>query len=438
MPDKDEYLDSVTQEISFKAARKYLRRELEMHIEDKTQEFAAADNANAEQLAVASMGDAKEAGRALNAVHRPRTEWGVIACALLLAAAGFLILWFGRRDDIHFSGPWSSNEHLFILFLGACLSVSAYFFNYTLIIKLRYVFFGCALVFIGLYILDGNGMNDLFPYALSSQSTVVSFSTLLFILGMVGFVGKRKGQRFAALLPVIAMSALAMLAMGFIGATFYSLMIAVVSIAVISYLIFSSENKIFVRLLHLITTVCVLALVQILLTKISFYSLINAWTWETAIGDGYAYPAFLSEIIGGAKFIGPSDYYMQYQTASLHASGTSNILASIIICFGWGTALSVSLVFAAMFAFLINRIIKIEHSFGKALAVGVCAYLFIRFAVCILTNTGIVWGVSCGLPLISYGYTGLLADSLLIGLFLSVWRRSTFMKDSIILKPAVK
>lgn len=91
MPDKQEYLDKVTQEIRFKAARKVLRRELESHIADKADELERQGVSGAEEQAVAAMGDAVQTGKALNALHRPRTEWRVLVCLLLLSVAGVFI-----------------------------------------------------------------------------------------------------------------------------------------------------------------------------------------------------------------------------------------------------------------------------------------------------------------------------------------------------------
>jgi hypothetical protein len=46
------------------------------------------------------------------------------------------------------------------------------------------------------------------------------------------------------------------------------------------------------------------------------------------------------------------------------------------------------------------------------------------------TNFGL-FDSFCSLPFLSFGRYEYLSDAVLMGIFLSVWRRSTFMKDSV-------
>ena len=91
------------------AARKYLRQELNAHIDDKVAELEADGTVGAEAAAIRAMGDPVETGHALNAIHRPRVEWGVIICVLLLSAAGLFTWQFGNT-----SGP-DSGRHILVL-----------------------------------------------------------------------------------------------------------------------------------------------------------------------------------------------------------------------------------------------------------------------------------------------------------------------------------
>ena len=55
------------------------------------------DKTEAVEAAVREMGDPKETGRALDRVHRPKTDWRLIVLVGLLSAGGFLpeLCWKG-------------------------------------------------------------------------------------------------------------------------------------------------------------------------------------------------------------------------------------------------------------------------------------------------------------------------------------------------------
>ena len=85
-----DYLDAVGTQIRWHRARRPLLRELEDHITDQARDLEAAGGTRDEALerAVAEMGDPVEVGRALDRLHRPKTSWGLLICALAVMAAG--------------------------------------------------------------------------------------------------------------------------------------------------------------------------------------------------------------------------------------------------------------------------------------------------------------------------------------------------------------
>jgi cell division protein FtsW (lipid II flippase) len=435
MLNKEEYLDSVCKEIKFKAARKVLRRELAAHIDDKRQELASAGTPDAESEAVAMMGEAKEAGRALNAIHRPRIEWRVFLCVLLLSLAGTMIIRNFNSDDIYFvSGAWSYGVQLFAMFLGICIAFSLYFLDYTRIVKLRFVFYFSSIGLLLLYILLGDRMS-----LFLTQSNIVTSSTILFLLGIFGFIGNRKRQNIAGLLLILVPCIGAMLTMGMVAASLYSLLIGLVSFSALFISIFRSSDKLHIRLIHLLAVACILSAAQMLVMKISpyyVYRIIGLIGFGTQIGQYGNNPAIISQITGGAKLLGVSDYYIANQSSNISESGTTFILASVLARYGWLTALGLMLAFMALFIFMASRVRKIEYPLGKLIAIGITIFFLTRFVLNVLTSLGIMEGVSFGLPFVSYGYAGYITDWLLIGIFLSVWRRSTFMKNDNIITPA--
>lgn len=87
------YLKTVMEQIRWKRARSVVARELEQHLTDQRDAFVKAGKPEdeAEQLAVEDMGDPVEVGAALDAVHRPRPQWGLLGLTLVLALAGAVL-----------------------------------------------------------------------------------------------------------------------------------------------------------------------------------------------------------------------------------------------------------------------------------------------------------------------------------------------------------
>ncbi len=84
------YLDTVAEQIRWKRARPVLVDELERHLEDQKEDFMkeGRTEAEAERLAVEDMGDPVSVGTELDALHRPKPQWGLLALTAALALAG--------------------------------------------------------------------------------------------------------------------------------------------------------------------------------------------------------------------------------------------------------------------------------------------------------------------------------------------------------------
>lgn len=84
------YLEAVQEQIRWKRARPVLIRELERHLEDQRDDFLKEGKPpeEAERLAVEDMGDPVTVGTELDAVHRPRPQWGLLGLTIALALTG--------------------------------------------------------------------------------------------------------------------------------------------------------------------------------------------------------------------------------------------------------------------------------------------------------------------------------------------------------------
>ena len=79
------YLQQVLHQIRWKRARQVIGRELQSHLEDQYDALLAAGLSpdQAETETVRQMGDPVSVGQALDKLHRPRLEWGLLWPCLL-------------------------------------------------------------------------------------------------------------------------------------------------------------------------------------------------------------------------------------------------------------------------------------------------------------------------------------------------------------------
>ena len=101
MPDQIEtYVETVMDQVRWKKARPGLAAEIRTHLLDQRDACLAQgmDEGAAQGEAVRQMGDPVALGTALDRVHRPRPQWGLLVFALALAALGTLVRLFLTMD----------------------------------------------------------------------------------------------------------------------------------------------------------------------------------------------------------------------------------------------------------------------------------------------------------------------------------------------------
>ncbi|MBS4192425.1 FtsW/RodA/SpoVE family cell cycle protein [Bacillus sp. FJAT-49705] len=103
------------------------------------------------------------------------------------------------------------------------------------------------------------------------------------------------------------------------------------------------------------------------------------------------------------------------------------MLISLIIT-GWVLAGILVLILALLLARMIVSIEKIKDPFGKTLIVGGAAIFSVQFIFNISTTIGLLPMTAMPLPFISYGLMPTILNSLIFGIFLSVYRRKDIVR----------
>lgn len=134
------YLEAVREQIRWKRARPVLIRELGQHLEDQRDAFVQEGRSpeEAERLAVQDMGDPVTVGTELDAVHRPRPQWGLLGLTFALAAVGAVL-----RVKFLQASPYPSDEQVLVkalvslatLGLGTAAMLGMYFLDVSRLVR---------------------------------------------------------------------------------------------------------------------------------------------------------------------------------------------------------------------------------------------------------------------------------------------------------------
>ena len=431
MSSREEYLSSVCREVRFRAARKYVKQELSDHIDDKRAYLEQSGAADAEAEAVNAMGDPVQTGRALNTIHRPRMEWGIIICVLLLTITGTALPFIGMfvldLDGV-VSALASFNADWTMLAVSLAAMALLIFADYRWIIRLRYVCFGVGLACVAAFfvytllypridfwapgLLDTGSESSVYNVILTAitlKKIVTALSSVLFVLGTTGFAYSRKRWSPADMALLLGCIVVSSCAVSVLYSQF-GLLVAVAGLVILLVSLahsFLSKAQKWQRIVISIVAVAVpLTLCMLFLPQPA-----------TAGRD------VLSMIFPGAMTDHASiEYQVFAQPGSMDSAPVAAFKA-----YGWLLSLGATLIFLVMLALLVRRSLKVADTLGRTLTLGICAIFIARCLLFILSILGVTGNLTAGIPFIDEGFSAYLFNSLLVGMFLSVWRRSSLM-----------
>lgn len=203
-----EFLDNVCSNIKYKPASNQIKEELKTHIdevkEEKIDEGYSAKEA--EELAVNQMGNAKEIGRKLNKIHRPKLDWGtLILVIVLIFLSGSYMKFipsnfysaFHEKNILGLNDIITAKVECIMFVFAVLFAIGLYFFDYRKICKYSKAFYIVAtLLNIVAYLrgfrANGNLIYGLWPFT-SVAPTVISIP--LYIIAFAGFINDINNKR---------------------------------------------------------------------------------------------------------------------------------------------------------------------------------------------------------------------------------------------------
>ncbi|MBR2895436.1 MAG: FtsW/RodA/SpoVE family cell cycle protein [Oscillospiraceae bacterium] len=416
-----EYLDIVSEQIRWKRARPVVTMELKHHLIDQRDAFVAEGCPNAEQMAVEEMGDPVEVGIALDSVHRPKAQWGLLLLTIVLALVGsFLRVWLTADwEYIYLDIDPLRTVVAFIAGCGALLG--GYFLDYTSLARhAGKIYLGALLVgLISLYFSPNiNNASYYTRYVVLCYPVV--YAVWLYVCRGKGWSGVLYALMGGVPLAVLCMAApytlgiLLLMVTGFVlflvaascdwfglgkGKTLFVPLIGVFTGIVTSYSVLRESDRLWLRLENFL------------------------YPERDPLGVGYM-GVVTKKVLALTQWIGEGGMPVEFRDypyeKAVPECGADLFFTTVIHRLGWLPFLVLVAAFALLVGWILMRTLRQKSQFGKLLVVSVIASFVFRAVLSIALNLGYVL-TSAGFPLL-IGNLSMVLDMGMIGLVLSVFR----------------
>ena len=422
------YLEAVAEQIRWRRARPVVTWELERHLEDQRDAFAAAGHEDAEGMAVAEMGDPVSVGAELDRMHRPKPQWSLLALAILLALAGTVLrVWLTADWDAYYLdiNPYRAGL-AFLLGCGALLM--GYFLDYGWLGRRGgWVYLGTLIASFLLLVLP-HRMPSGVHYSLRCAA-------LLYPLAYAFWVYSRRKKGWPGLLAAMA-GILPLLWFCQTAPYLFGTFLLLTTSAVLLLAVAARYDWFAVgRWKTLwVTAACAGAAgiggVWCIFRTANTSTRLAAALHPEQFLDGAGYHAVqIRNAIAGAKWLGQGSWSPENPyPLTVSGSDSDTFLTTLIHRLGWLPFLAVVLAFAALAVWILLRCLRQSSQLGKAVVLAALLPLCIQSLFSTAWNLGFTL-LSSPFPLIT-GNTSTVLDLFLIGLCLSVFREERIARDS--------
>ena len=440
--DTKEFLNRVCQEIKYKPAKRDISEEMETHIQDLKENYIhdGFTNLEAEEKAVAQMGNAEEIGKKLNKIHRPKLEWKLLILILILM--GFEIFTLILKQPLLYDYKYYLRNAIIYIIIGLILSVGIYFFDYKKIKNYSNIIFAIATIIMilpiilkgptinGTYYIRGFNIN-IFPPTIALPLYIIS------IIGCIVNYDKRKIHKIEILnrkivlnmdsIKIAIFCIISLVLMLSIPSMVDAIMLGIVYLIILTIKIWKNKESRLRRLSIMYGVVFIVAgfiLYNILVVSPFRSARFIGSFYPELDPDGFGYTGMLQkEIIENSKLIGEADTEILKDPTSIinvesnftfiYILGKAGILIAGILVFTI-ILISVKLIIDAR---------KIKELYGKLLIIGLSSIYILQSFATILMNLNLGIQTNLNLPFVTYGGVNLFVNLFSIALILSIYRR---------------
>ncbi|GBF71982.1 hypothetical protein PA598K_00212 [Paenibacillus sp. 598K] len=409
------FLQTVCEQIRTKKAHRSVRRELEGHIADLVEELMAEgmERQEAERVAVARMGDARDIGRQLNEVHKPVIEWGLIGIVATMLGLGLFYMYvLDLRMGTSFTNTDLFADQVLFAVIGIILAGAIWLYDYRSLARKSWLLYALAVVLMLYTAFLAPAMNGSRVFIALPFGSIHAMMAVMFLLivsnASVTSVREWTFQRTGA-----ELLARVVVPIVFFAATNAFVLLALYlssSLVQLWILRISWQQK-------LVTTASGLSAMTLLaLLKPYHLERFLSQIFPSAEGENFVV-SLLSAHIKEAGWFGNGPVALDERLAGLHSEGLFSVM---IHTYGWLMGIGFS---ALVLTFIVRAAIigsKVRDPFGKLLIAGLVSIMGLQFVWSILMSLGWAPFAGVSMPLVSYGGNSMLLHMLAIGLILSV------------------
>lgn len=431
----DEYLETVAEQIRYTKIRGTVTDELKAHILDQAEAYenCGAFPEEAMERAVREMGDPVETGVALDRIHRPQMNWGIVAGVALISIFSIGIFYAANimGHDIY---PWQ-RQAAFVL-TGFLLMLLVYRLDYSTLGK-----FGWKSAMIFLLILFAAWL--IFGIEISGVRRwihlgFISFSISEIMLLYVPLFGAAlyafRGDGYQILWKTGLLMMIPFLFLFQIPDLSASIVLFTCLFCLFIFAVWNGWYQISRKLVAGISSGIVL------LTPVTFlgyyyffgepYQTDRIRSFFTQSGDVHYIIGLTRSMRESSALIGKSQ-----QSVERFMNGpTTDFLTDYILvtmCSLYGTLLTIVIITAL--ALIIMKVFQIsvsqKNQLGMIVGMGCGLVFFVKTLVSILMNLQLIPYVSISMPFLSYGGSSILVSYILLGLVLSIYRYKNILPD---------
>ena len=443
----DEYLNIVSEQIRYTKIRETVAEELKNHILDQAESYeeCGAFPEEALERAVREMGDPVDTGVALDRIHRPQMNWGIVIAIGIISILAIGIF-YAANIMAHDIFPWQ-RQALFVL-IGFLLMLLVYRIDYSILGKfgwkpaftfllfmvLGWLFFSQAVFGVRRWIHIG------------ILSISVSEAMLLYVPLFGAALYSFRGDGYGILLKILPLILLPVYFLFIIPDISSAIILFICLFCMFIYAVWKNWFHIPKRIVSFICSGIVI------LTPVAFvgYYYFFGAPYQTARIQAFFSPSVYARSGGyitclaqrmreSSAFLGSSDAAMK----SFLSGPTTDFLTDYILvsmCSIYGIFLTVAIIMGLLF--IIAKIFRIsmtqKNQLGMIVGVGCGLVLFVKTAIGILMNLQLLPYVSISMPFLSYGGSSTIVSYILLGLVLSIYRHKNILPKETSVQPKLR
>ncbi len=424
------FLDEVCGAIRAKEVHADIREELIAHVEELKQVRIEQGMSEEEALreAIQAMGDPAAIGSGLDAAHRPKVHWGMLAVVGGMIGVGILAMMnvqamlIDRMPDMAFL-----ERKLVFIVMGVLAMAGLWLLDYRWLKRWSELLHGgsiallLALPYIGLQ-LNGRTMY------VSIGSIGIDMTTVALIGMIMGLAGMKPLREWTPGRGVVLLAYRLFLPM------ILFVLVPVIVNAVIYALVFGSQlwltrksKKQLLVVIGACTVPCYAIFSMLLLGPNGEYRL-HRLTSFLRLDDPQGSDFHIVQSLEAIRSAGWFGHGYAAWNNTLPYIYSDSWLPYFIYCFGWLAGIGFAALTALFIGMIASTAALVRDPFGKRLAAAICVSLAVQYVVPFLMALGWAPYVGISLPIVSYSGMHTVLQLAMVGLLLSAYRRRMIIR----------